>query len=208
MLLKLRSRCQHSHRHTATAFNQQKDIQQLKPTQTVCACVFNYNRPSQSPQPTMLDDDVKRSSLTTTPTQPSAAQRTRNMVEEGARRYSPSSFEISLPAEPTTYANVTLTNIESHHKTPANSPRNTNPTANSAQNADRKVELNQHSQRLSTHHRHKLNGRFVSALLPRLSPTLSTSVAMSAWWAEFPHAQGARQPSASSPTQNLNEATV
>jgi len=60
------------------------------------------------------------------------------MVEEGIRGFSPSSSEISLPAKPPTphqqhaqtsrlpTLNVTHTNIESHHKTPANRPRNTN----------------------------------------------------------------------------------
>ncbi len=34
-------------------------------------------------------------------------------------------------------------------------------------------------------------------------PAPYASATTSAWWAEFPHAQGARQPSASSPTQTI-----
>jgi hypothetical protein len=55
------------------------------------------------------------------------------MVEEGVRELSPSSLEISFPAEhsqhtqsaPQTMQNRTTNYVETHHKTPANRTRDT-----------------------------------------------------------------------------------
>jgi len=72
-----------------------------------------YESPNR-PKGTMLKlVDVTGNTLMTTSIQlqPVGAF---NMVEEGIRGLSPSSSEITLPAEPSTRANVTLSNIKRH----------------------------------------------------------------------------------------------
>jgi len=55
------------------------------------------------------------------------------LTEEGIRRITPSSFEISFPAElASTYANTTLGNIERHAKTRKTAPEPSYRTSNRA----------------------------------------------------------------------------